>query len=486
MAELKACGDPASRLADLRIYKGHVRGLTKNLPVKDAGTFRALEGRLPAIKELGFNAVELMPLYAFDETLKGSTKKNYWGYAPINDYSRANPAYAATDDPDAEVKALIERAHELGIKLIMEIYVPDETDLYPAWEALRYWKTACGVDGFHIIGGGIPYALVLADPVLRDRILIFDRCDEELIRKLRGKDGPPILFENDDFRSTARALLKGEAGQMSYFIHKTLRHPAGVIPVNDMANVNGFTLMDAVSYSQKHNEANGEHNADGPDNDLSENNGAEGPTKNRRILEMRERQVRNALAYIFLAQGIPLVSAGDESGNTQGGNNNGYCLDEPAGWVDNPSSAAAKRLRGYTKDLIGLRERFPVLASDRPLSELTRRETGLPEVSLHDTSAWYYDFAEASRAAGILYDCGKDGYLMVLYNANADAHTFALPSVPGEGEWQLIMATERKSGAVFADAPETIPDQKTYAAEGRTVTVLHKPGSRRDNKMIKD
>ena len=471
-AELEEDTCPSGPLTDLRIYKGHVRGMTKSLAVSDAGTFAALTGRLPAIRALGFNALELMPIYAFDPAIKGSTRINYWGYAEKNAYFSPNPAFAATDDPCAEVRTLVAEAHKIGMRLFAEFYAPDSTDPYRMWQALRYWKAAYHLDGFHVIGAGIPYSLLLADPYLRDRVLIFDSCAMDLIRQIRGSDGPAVLFENDDFRSTARGLLRGDSGQMSYFIHKTLRHPEGVIPVNDMANVNGFTLMDAVSYKEKHNEANGEHNADGPNNELTENNGAEGPTKNRRIAAMRERQVRNALAYIFLAQGVPLVMAGDESGNSQGGNNNAYSLDEPSGWVDEVKSAAAKRLTDYTKALIALRERFPILASEKPLSELMRRKTGVPEVSVHGKSAWYYDFADDSRAAGILYDGRGHGYLMVLYNANADPHTFGLPALEGVGPWQLIMTTDRPVNSVFPDDPEELEDQGTYKAAARTVTVL--------------
>ena len=460
---------------DLVIYKLHVRGLTKGqAKLKDGGTYKALCQKLPYISGLGFTAIELMPAYAWDEALKESSKKNYWGYSAKNYYFSPNPRFAATGDPVKEFKNVICEAHNNGLAVIMEFFFPGETVPFTGWLALRYWKEVYCVDGFHIIGNGMPHDLILSDPYLSDSILIFDGTGEDLLIKYRGKAPTGVYFENEDFRMTARATLKGEEGQMSPFVHKTLRTSALWTPVNDMANVNGFTLMDAVSYESKHNEENGEGNCDGSDHNVTWNCGAEGPTGNRRIRELRLKQVRNALSYVFLAQGTPLVYAGDESGNTQNGNNNAYCLDCPAGWVDSGNTRDGKNLRSYVKDLISFRKRFRILHKGSPLKELSARNSGYPEVSFHGDKAWYYDFGVSRRTVGILYD-GRavDGcFLYVIYNASVSSENVALPPLPDKWEWTRVLDTGRKTDNVFPDSPEAVDSEKYYEAAPMTVTVL--------------
>lgn len=475
VSRTEPAGPRIEKTSDLVIYRLHVRGLTmtdSRFDEREAGTFSALSRRIQSISRTGFNAVELMPAYDFDDTLKDSTKKNYWGYAETNRYFAPNPRYAATDDPVGEFRDLVRQCHKCGTAVIMEFFFPSGCDPFIGWQALRYWKEAYDVDGFRIIGEGMPHDVLLADPYLADRCLIFERSSEELLSRFRQRLQSGVLFENDDFRMTARAFLKGDGGQTSLFVHKTLRSTTWWTPVNDMADSNGFTLFDAVSYENKHNEANGENNRDGSDHNVTWNGGAEGPTKNRRIIELRQRQIRNALAYVFLAQGVPLVNAGDESGNTQGGNNNAYCCDDPTGWVDPVRTAFSKSLRSYVRDLADLRRRYPVLRTGRPLREISESAKGFPEVSVHGDKAWFFDFAYERRAFGILYSGKPDSFLYVIYNSSPDAEVIALPDLPSGCGWQKIMDTGRAARPVFPDAPEAIDKTKTIEAAPRTVTVL--------------
>ncbi len=123
----------------------------------------------------------------------------------------------------------------------------------------------------------------------------------------------------------------------------------------------GFTLNDLVSYNEKHNEANGEENRDGNDNNISWNGGAEGPTDDAAIVKLREQQKRNMLATLFLSQGVPMLLAGDEVSRTQQGNNNSYCQDNEINWLDWNWDDARWRLLNFTKRMIALRREHPIL-----------------------------------------------------------------------------------------------------------------------------
>ena len=131
-----------------------------------------------------------------------------------------------------------------------------------------------------------------------------------------------------------RSFLKGDEGMLNQVALHVKDNPDAVASINYMANTNGFTLMDMVSYDHKHNEDNGEENHDGTDYNQSWNCGAEGPVRKKKIIGLRKRQLKNALTMLFLSQGTPLLMAGDEFGRTQKGNNNAYCQDNEISWLN--------------------------------------------------------------------------------------------------------------------------------------------------------
>src|SRR5699024_172274 len=146
---------------------------------------------------------------------------------------------------------------------------------------------------------------------------------------------------------------------------------------------------DLVSYDYRHNEENGEANRDGTGYNYSWNCGAEGPTRRTAILELRRRQMRNAVLLLMLSQGTPLLLGGDEFGNSQGGNNNAYCQDNATGWTD---WSSARKFAGFTefvKSVIRFRKAHPILHMPCELRATDYRSLGWPEISFHSERAWY-------------------------------------------------------------------------------------------------
>jgi glycogen operon protein len=249
-------------------------------------------------------------------------------------------------------------------------------------DSLRYWVVEMHVDGFrfdlaaalarelHDVDRlGSFFDVIHQDPVLSQVKLIAEPWD-------LGEGGYqvgnfPVLWAewNGEYRDTVRRFWRGDEGQAgtlgyrltgsSDLYARTGRRPYA--SVNYVTAHDGFTLADLVSYNAKHNEANGEDNRDGTDDNLSWNCGAEGPTGDPAVLARRARQVRNFLATLFLSQGVPMLCAGDELGRSQQGNNNAYCQDNELSWVDWRRDPAREELLDFTRRLIALRHRHPVL-----------------------------------------------------------------------------------------------------------------------------
>jgi isoamylase len=263
---------------------------------------------------------------------------------------------------------------------------------------------------------------------------------------------------NDHFRRTLRRYWSGEghligdvAGRMTGSADLFSRH--GRAPrssINHVTVHDGFTLADLVTYEQKHNEPNGENNGDGSDENYSTNCGVEGPTEDPTILELRRQLRRNLLACLMLAQGVPLLLAGDEVGNSQNGNNNAYCQDNPVGWVD--WSALGKQgedMTGFVAQLTDLRRRFPQLRPRRWVEGhradgsfgvlwLTPQATQMTEADWNFPEGRFLAYVLNSTAPG-------DAPLYIVLNAVPDTIEFTFPSVPGYGHWNMLL--ESSGGA---------------------------------------
>ncbi len=486
--EDKAPGWPVS---ELMIYKLHVRGFTKKAKkVKNKGTFAGLAAMASYIAELGFNAVELLPVYEFDETLKlqpfaettreGNPPKNYWGYARSNYYFAPKGSYSASADSAREVREMVKALHRAGIEVILEFYFPAETDPCMAMQAVRHWKSAYHIDGFHFVGDGTPVSALVRDVLLTGTKLIFENVDGGWVYGSKRPRRRNLLTENDGFEHTARSFLKGDENRTWEMSELIRRNPDTHGVIHYGANVNGFTLLDTVSYNIKHNEKNGENNDDGTFLNYSWNCGMEGPSRKRNIRKLRLRQIRNLLAYTFLAQGVPLLMAGDENLNTQEGNNNAYSSDDSLGWTDWNTTRDAEGLRSFVKKLTAFRRNHPIFHMEKEFRGSDYKSYGAPDISWHDDTAWVCSFEQDSRTFAVMYngmyavkeDGSRDDYFYVAYNALWTPHSFALPAIPGF-LWFPVLNTANLAGGEFA--PEdagALEDQKYLEAPARSVVVL--------------
>lgn len=266
-------------------------------------------------------------------------------------------------------------------------------------DSLRYWVEVMRVDGFRFDlastlarTGGIfnrdgPFCRAIRqDPVLNKVKMIAEPWDVGHDGYQLGAYPAPFREWNDKFRDQVRAFWRGDDGvarKLSRRISGSAIHfdhdgrPA-TSSINFLTSHDGFTLADVVSYTHKHNLANGEDNRDGHDHNFSHNFGVEGPTDDSLILSRRAQARRNMFATLMLSQGVPMILAGDELGNSQGGNNNAYAQDNPTGWVD--WTNADPEFLDFCRMAIAFRKDNPILRQKRFLHARPRPEDGKPDI----------------------------------------------------------------------------------------------------------
>jgi isoamylase len=340
-------------------------------------------------------------------------------------------------------------------------------------DSLRYWATEMNVDGFRFdlatILGREPYGFdenggfldaCTQDPVLNQTKLIAEPWDCGPGGYQVGEFPPGWVEWNDKFRDTVRAFWLGEEGKLPEFARRftgsaDLFDKRGRRPyasLNFITAHDGFTLRDLVSYNEKHNDANGEDNNDGSSNNHSFNHGAEGPTDDAGIRAMRQRQSRNLLATLILAQGTPMLLAGDERGNTQDGNNNAYGQDNALSWIDWENDPTEGGLAQSVRDLLALRERYPILRRGRFLNGRYDEDSGIRDIVWLNPGGMemeqgHWDDARA-RSIGILLDGrsqasgvrehAADQTVLILINAFDGGVEFTLP----EGTWTVAFSSD--------------------------------------------
>ena len=330
-------------------------------------------------------------------------------------------------------------------------------------DSLRYWVEECHVDGFrfdlastlardrdHFSPDSVFLEATRQDPILSRVKLIAEPWDTGPNGYQLGNYPPPWAEWNDRYRDTTRAFWKGEPGQAreladnllgsSRLFERRGRRPWAT--VNFVTAHDGFTLRDTVSYEQKHNEANGEGNADGHSHNLSRNWGVEGPTDDPGIRAVRERVMRNLLTTLLVSQGTPMILMGDEVGRTQHGNNNAYCQDNEINylsWEHGPEEAA---LRDFTAGLIAIRRSRALLGFPRFLHSQPANPEGMfarwlsPSGGEMQQGEWDDPL---TRALGLLMSTGA-GSLLTLMNASDAEVEFILPSPIG-GQWGRLVDT---------------------------------------------
>lgn len=329
-------------------------------------------------------------------------------------------------------------------------------------DSLRYWVESCHVDGFRFdlattLGrtaagfdaGANFFAAVRQDPVLAGVKLIAEPWDVGVGGYQVGNFPRGWSEWNDRYRQLLRRYWAGEGhligelsgrmtGSADLFRHNG-RPPRA--SVNHITVHDGFTLMDLVSYEKKHNEANGEDNRDGSDDNLSVNCGIEGPTDDPAVLKLRHQLRRNQLACLFLAHGVPLLLAGDEAGNSQQGNNNAYCQDNPIGWVKwDGLGRYGDDLTDFIAALSALRREFPQL---RPRHWVQGRKADGSYGVLwltphaHEMKEADWNFPEGRFLSYVLGPTTSEGKpLFIVLNAVPHPISFTFPHVPHVSRWQ--------------------------------------------------
>jgi len=376
-------------------------------------------------------------------------------------------------------------------------------------DSLRYWVLDMHVDGFrfdlaatlarelHEVDRlGAFLDIIHQDPVLSQVKLIAEPWD-------LGEGGYqvgnfPVGWAewNDHYRDTVRAYWKGDGGLLGDLAYRItgssdLYGHSGRRPyasINFVTAHDGFTLQDLVSYNEKHNQANGEDNRDGNNNNLSWNCGVEGPTDNPDIVALRAKQKRNLLATLLLSQGVPMLYAGDAIGHSQQGNNNAYCQDNPISWLDWNPEHLDRDLLAFVRRMIYLRKTHPVFRrrrffQGRPIKGadvkdilwLTPNGYEMNDDTWRDPEVRCLGVFLSGQGLDETDHRGRpisDDNFLVLLNAHHEDIEFTLPALRPDAIWVAWMDTSRNAGLRTAGQYEA---GARYPLQSRSMVVLMEP-----------
>ncbi len=520
------------------IYELHVRGFTRHpssgLAEDRRGTFTGVIDRIPYLRELGINAVELMPVFHFDEQAGPPDRGNYWGYDPISFFA-PHAGYGARKDPLGlvdEFRDMVKALHRAGIEVILDVVfnhtaeggvggptlayrglandayyiLEDDRSRYANYtgtgntlnanfsvvrrmilDSLRYWVHHMHVDGFRFDLASIlardhegrPLAeppvvwSIDSDPVLAGAKLIAEAWDAAGLYQVGSFPGERWKEWNGRFRDDVRSFWRSDPGSAPGMATRLLGSPdvyeaANREPersINFVTCHDGFTLNDLVSYDHKHNDANGEDNRDGSNDNRSWNCGVEGPSDDPQVEALRSRQVRNFMASTLLALGAPMLSMGDELRRTQGGNNNAYCQDNETSWLDWSGLERHADLRRFVRALIRLR--LGLLTED--IEGLSLREVfAEAQIEWHGVRLREPDWSEDSHSIAFTATAVDEGRRFhVILNGYWEALRFELPPDPcGAGSrWRVAVDTAAAPPHDCEDPPTSGPSVQDWHLE---------------------
>ncbi|MCC5636639.1 glycogen debranching protein GlgX [Nostoc sp. CHAB 5844] len=544
---------------DLIIYEMHVRSFTchASAGVKHPGTFAGIREKITYLKQLGVNAIELMPIYEFDEfensrlnPQTGEILLNYWGYSTVGFFA-PKAGYAATGKFGMQVdelKTLIKELHKNGIEVILDVvfnhtaegnehgpYISfrgiDNKTYYMltpegyyfnfsgcgntlncnhpivrniVLDCLRYWAAEYHIDGFRfdlasILGrdsSGAPLKnpplleTLAFDPILGKCKLIAEAWDAGGLYQVGSFPAFGRWAEwNGKYRDCIRKFLKGDAGQVGEMAQRLQGSPdlyawegrGPATSINFITCHDGFTLMDLVSYNDKHNEANGENNNDGSNDNYSWNCGWEGSTDDPDINALRKRQIKNAVAMLMVSQGVPMILMGDEMGRTQNGNNNTYCHDNELNWLDWRLLEINSDLWRFFQNCIAFRKLNPVLRNRYHFQNQDDVNGGYADITWHGTQAWNADWSDDSRVlAFMVYSkhtqqgAVVDNYIYVAMNMSWQTYWFEIPGLPAGMNWYVFANTGAIPPADSWEAGKEriLANQQGFLIGDRSVVIL--------------
>jgi isoamylase len=356
-------------------------------------------------------------------------------------------------------------------------------------DALRYWALGMHVDGFRFDlasvldrdeqGNLLPDAPLLTriaeDPILREVRIIAEAWDAAGAYQVGSFSECRWAEWNGRYRDEVRRFWRGDDGLLGFFASRIcgsadIYQRSGKGPessVNFVTCHDGFTLNDLVTYAHKLNQANGEENRDGVDENYSANHGIEGATDDLRVQTLRVRQIKNFLVTLFVSRGVPMLLGGDEFRRTQQGNNNAYCQDNEISWYDWSLPERHQEIHRFARGMIALRRAHPQLS----------RETFYTEADVRffnpsgDPPDW---FDGQEKRLGVLIQGGKEPDVYLIFNAWTEAVEFALPTPHERRKWRLAVDTQRPSPEDIREIEDEMPlhDQDTYRVGPRSSVIL--------------
>ena len=332
-------------------------------------------------------------------------------------------------------------------------------------DCLRYWVAEYHIDGFRFdlasILGRAPDGSVLPnpplleqlahDPVLRRTKLIAEAWDAAGLYQVGSFPAYGRWSEwNGRYRDCLRRFLRGEHGTTGELATRIAGSPdlyagrGATASVNFVTAHDGFTLYDLTAYERKRNEANGEDNRDGESDNGSWNGGVEGPSDDPRVERLRLRRVKSALAILLTSAGVPMITAGDEVGRTQRGNNNAYCQDNEISWFDWGLVERNAHLLRFTANLIALRRAHPVLRRSAHPHGTARAGSGYPDVSWHGVRAWQPSWGHHDRVLAVMFtgehaagSAQSDASVYIAMSSHDGPLDLELPAPPRGSLWAL-------------------------------------------------
>ncbi|MFO8064745.1 MAG: glycogen debranching protein GlgX [Spirochaetia bacterium] len=376
-------------------------------------------------------------------------------------------------------------------------------------DSLRYWVTEMHVDGFRfdlasvLARGGNGELLenpplleaIAEDPILRSAKIIAEAWDAAGAYQVGWFYGGRWCEWNDRFRDDVRRFWRGERGMSSAFATRIsgssdLYSKGGRKPFHSINYVtchDGFTLADLVSYSRKHNRANGEDNRDGHEPNFSYNYGHEGPTEDPVILAVRRRQQKNFIATLMLSLGTPMLLAGDEFGRTQRGNNNAYCQDNEISWLDWTLAEQNADLLRFTREIIRFRFRHPAILRSDFYTGLDSSTDLIPDITWFNDRGGHIEWSDPGNLLALRLDGAREeiGHSMddddfyIMFNGTTRSRSFRLAPAAAGGAWRRVVDTYLESPHDITEegALRALADQKRYTVRSRSVVVLTAPRS---------
>ncbi|NLJ28073.1 glycogen debranching protein GlgX [Desulforhabdus amnigena] len=361
-------------------------------------------------------------------------------------------------------------------------------------DCLRHWVIEMHVDGFRfdlatvlgrdLNGDILPNPPILEriaeDPLLRDVKLIAEAWDAGGAYQVGSFPGQRWSEWNGHYRDDVRRFWRGDPGMIGALAsricgsadlyQRTGKHPLNSI--NFITCHDGFTLNDLVSYKLKHNEANGEENLDGEDENFSDNYGVEGETTDPAIESLRIRQIKNMLATLFISRGVPMILGGDEFRRTQKGNNNAYCQDNEVSWFDWTLLSRNRQIFRFTREMIHFRKRHKVLAAEKFYTA--------------DDIVWFGpdgkvpEWEGDGRTLGCMVNPMKGEAdeskqaLCILFNAEETAKVFTLPSPPPGRFWHRFVDTSKSypHDIRTVGKEKIMKEQGIYPLQARSMVIL--------------